>query len=46
MAQVGTKAISYIIAFEGDRKPHLLREKYLRPSNLPPAVIEFADAPT
>jgi hypothetical protein len=45
MHQVPSRHISYIVAFEGDRKPHLLREKYLRVSDLPPAEIKFADSP-
>jgi hypothetical protein len=42
MHQVPSKHISYIVAFENDRRPHLLREKYLRPSGLPPTEIGFA----
>jgi hypothetical protein len=44
LAQVGTRHISYIIAFEGDGRPLLLREKYLRPSNEPPGEVLIGDA--
>jgi hypothetical protein len=39
MHAVGARTITYIVAFEGDRRPHLLREKYLRKSDSPPAEI-------
>ena len=41
MHQVGARVVSYLVAFEGDRTPHLLREKYLRASDQPPAEIKF-----
>ena len=44
LAQVGTKHVSYIVGFEGDPRPHLLREKYLRPSREAPAEIRMGDA--
>jgi hypothetical protein len=42
MCQVGARTVTYIIAFEGDPNPHLLRESYLLPTNEPPAEIGFA----
>jgi hypothetical protein len=42
MCQVGARVVTYIVAFEGDPKPHLLREAYLAPTNEPPAEISFA----
>jgi hypothetical protein len=41
MHQVPSRHISYIVAFENDKTPHLLREKYLRKSDLPPADVRF-----
>lgn len=42
MCQVGREIIQYIVAFEGDRTPHLLREAYLLPSAEPAATITVA----
>lgn len=42
MAEVGARYVQYIVAFEGDGKPHLLREKYLIATDLPAAEIGFA----
>ena len=42
MAQVGKRYVTYIVAFEGDAKPHLLREQYLLPTDEPPAEIGFS----
>ena len=41
MAQVGRRIVQYIVAFEGDTRPHLLSEKALKPSGLPPADIQI-----
>jgi len=42
LAQVGARHITYLVAFEGDQTPHLLREKYLKATDLPPAEVRFA----
>ena len=42
MCQVGKCYVTYIVAFEGDPRPHLLREQYLLPTDEPPAEIGFA----
>lgn len=44
LCQVPAKHVSYIVAFEGDARPNLMREKYLKPSGLPAAEIKFAEA--
>ena len=42
MCQVPDKAVTYLVAFEGDPKPHILREKYLLPApGELPATITF-----
>ena len=43
MCQVPVRHVTYIVAFEGDQAPHLLREAYLLPTNEPPADIKFAE---
>jgi hypothetical protein len=42
MCQVGARTVTCIVAFEGDPKPHLLRETYLLPTDEPAAEIGFA----
>lgn len=45
MCQVPSKFVQYIIAFEGNPKPMLIRETWLRPSTLPDANVAFAGDP-
>ena len=42
MHQVPAKKVTYIIAFEGDTKPHLMHERDLIATDDPPAEIGFA----
>ncbi len=42
MHQVPARIVRYIVAFEGDQTPHLLRERDLLPTDEPPAEISFA----
>ena len=43
MHQVPARIVTYIVAFEGDQTPHLLRESYLLPApGEPPAEVAFA----
>jgi len=42
MAQVGSRNVTYLVAFEGDPAPHLLQEKYLLPTDEPLAEIAFS----
>lgn len=45
MHQVPRRAVTYIVAFEGDPTPHLLRESYLLPApGEPSANIAFVSA--
>ena len=41
--QVPVQHVTYIVALEGDRVPHLLREAYLLPTNEPPADIHIKE---
>jgi hypothetical protein len=41
MCRVPARGVTYIVAFEGDPTPHLLREAYLLPTSEPPAEIGF-----
>jgi hypothetical protein len=45
MAQVGSKAITYIVGFDGNPTPYLIKEKYLLPSGEPPVEIKIEGAP-
>lgn len=40
MAEVGRRYVQYIVAFEGNLAPHLLREKYIVATDQPPAEIK------
>lgn len=42
MYQAPARAVKYIVAFEGDAAPHLLKETYLLATDEPPAEISFA----
>jgi hypothetical protein len=42
MCQVGARIVKYIVAFEGDKAPHLMRERDLLPTDEPPAEVSFA----
>jgi hypothetical protein len=42
MHQVAARKVTYIVAFEGDPKPHLMHEADLLPTSDPPAEIGFA----
>jgi hypothetical protein len=42
MCQVGARHVTYIVAFEGDPRPTLLREKYLLPTREPSAEMRLS----
>lgn len=39
--QVGSRQITYLVGFEGNRTPYLFKERDLLPSDLPPAEIHI-----
>jgi hypothetical protein len=41
MCQVGARVVKYIVAFEGDTKPNVIREAWLLPTNEPPANVHI-----
>jgi hypothetical protein len=45
MCRVGSRKVTYIVAFDGGPSPYLMQERYLLPTNQPPAVISFAPEP-
>lgn len=42
MCRVPARTVYYIVAFEGDTRPHLMRERDLMATDDPPAEIQFA----
>ena len=45
MAQVGSNAITYIVGFDGNPTPYLIKERYLLPSDEAPVEIKIEGAP-
>lgn len=41
MVTRGSKMIRYIVGFEDDETPHLIAEKYLKPSEIPATTVEW-----